>query len=968
MNIERISVINSCEGLVIFIDELGKFLESAVKNNADIYFWQQLAEISSRSNRRIILIGILHQSFSDYANKISQQIRNEWLKVQGRFVDISLNVSDEEQISIISYAINKNRKFSSAIKIDDVAKKVVDSFFKNNIFEKKPLIKLLSNCSPLHPVTTCLLNPISRQSFGQNQRSIFSFLNSHESFGFQDFLHTKSSGFYMPYLLWDYLKINHQHSIIASRISNHWLQAEEAINRCSHEKNSEMDIRLLKTISVINIFKGNNSFLSDLKLLKTCFPKDKILESLKRLEKSSCIIKKKNPDAYFVFEGSDFDIEKALNKEINGFSEIDDYSKILSLAGIQPVLAKRYYQEKGSMFWLDIKVISFAQFQKTGFVFKIHNNTIGQFLLILPTKNENFKYVKSTCDNLLKEYNKKNIIIGILKNNYDISVFAKEIQALENIKRNHSALSGDAAARREVNLRHEMLQSHIIKILYQAFVSAEWINAEKNCHKQSDLNSYASRVVEEMFPQSPILHNELLNKMRPSTSAIAAQNALLRLMVSHEGVKRLGIEDFPAEGGLFDSILKKANLYKQTGQEWKFSSPTNNDPCNLYPLWKKTIAFLKSNKNRNISLSEVYAFWGKPPFGVKDGMMPILSLSFILSKKENLAIYREKIFRSSVEVIDAEYLSKDAKDIELRWIDVKKENFRLLESITRQIVKSNDTSSFNLSTVDVARRLVAIYDSLPEWSKKTQKVSADAKKFRYILKNAHDPNRLIFDDLLGMYEDKKSNKNYNQIIRNIGSNVSELEGIYDAMLAGLKKILLKNLNADDRKSYADLHARAKNVLNLAGDLRFDAFALRLSKFDDKKESIEEIAGLMVNKPTRDWIDLDSERAKLEISDMSRKFLRMETFARIQGRPQKRYAMGVIVGLAENSAPMCEEFDIADSQIDDISCLVEKFEASLKRSKNFPRPVILAALAKLSASYMRSPSKRGSSARHKKKGD
>ncbi len=51
-------------GVVLFIDEMGKFLEAAVKNGSDIYVFQQLAEAASRSCGRLLVVGILHQSFA----------------------------------------------------------------------------------------------------------------------------------------------------------------------------------------------------------------------------------------------------------------------------------------------------------------------------------------------------------------------------------------------------------------------------------------------------------------------------------------------------------------------------------------------------------------------------------------------------------------------------------------------------------------------------------------------------------------------------------------------------------------------------------------------------------------------------------------------------------------------------------------------------------------------------------------
>ncbi len=50
-------------GVVLFIDEMGKFLEAAAIEGNDVYIFQELAEIASRSNGRFIVVGILHQAF-----------------------------------------------------------------------------------------------------------------------------------------------------------------------------------------------------------------------------------------------------------------------------------------------------------------------------------------------------------------------------------------------------------------------------------------------------------------------------------------------------------------------------------------------------------------------------------------------------------------------------------------------------------------------------------------------------------------------------------------------------------------------------------------------------------------------------------------------------------------------------------------------------------------------------------------
>src|SRR5690625_7800697 len=91
---------------------------------------------------------------------------------------------------------------------------------------------MLKNCWPLHPVVACLLGPISRRRFGQNQRSIFGFLNSAEPHGYQDYLLSPDEeDLYTPSKLWDYLRAHLEPSILASPDAHRWPPDAEALDR-----------------------------------------------------------------------------------------------------------------------------------------------------------------------------------------------------------------------------------------------------------------------------------------------------------------------------------------------------------------------------------------------------------------------------------------------------------------------------------------------------------------------------------------------------------------------------------------------------------------------------------------------------------------------------------------------------------------------------------------------------------------
>ena len=132
-------------------------------------------------------------------------------------------------------------------------------------------------------------------------------------------------------------------------------------------------------------------------------------------------------------------------------------------------------------------------------------------------------------------------------------------------------------------------------------------------------------------------------------------------MVLYEAERRLGIEGFPAEGGLYASILEATGLHAKRGQNsWRFASPLtrSKDPCRLAPMWKRAFDYLKEHANRTVAVSELFEQWQKPPFGVKNGLMPILAVAFVLSQRDKLAVYRDGIFRAKFDDVDVEYLAK----------------------------------------------------------------------------------------------------------------------------------------------------------------------------------------------------------------------------------------------------------------------------------------------------------------------
>ncbi len=739
-------------GLIVLIDEMGKFLEAAAYDTSDIYFFQQLAEIASRSNNRLVVVGILHQAFDEYTYRIPREAREEWAKIQGRFVDLAVNTHSDEQIDLLSRAIVSG---PGAKELGPVAQGVAALA---RAYTSPQLAQTLEECWPLHPIVACLLGPISRRRFGQNQRSLFGFLNSSEPQGFRDFLrNAEDSDLYTPDLLWDYLRINLEPSIMASPDGHRWASAVDALERCQAMGGEERSLRLLKVVALIGMFRERSGLTASNELLQWALTDSTVREiedDLKRLLEWSLVVYRKFDNSYNVFDGSDFDIEDAVTKALASIDGVD-IGRLEALAGLQPIVAKRHYHETGAFRWFDVRIAPIAEIRDAACTYTPRNGAIGAFLLALPTQGETDDQARAACRAAVDEAVDWDVVVGLPQGPWDVAALTRELVALEQVRDESPELQGDRVARREMEARISYLQGHLESELTKVFDSALW--HRKGCKPEPlprrQLNALASELTDNRFPQAPRILNELLNRGKPSSSAIAAQNVLLRRMALHEGEERLSIEGFSTEGGLFESLLEASKLYALTTAGWSFVSPDPlasdscaGDPCNLAPAWSAAVHLLEHNADRSVSVEEIYEVWRNTPFGIKDGLLPVLSVAFILSMRDNVVFYRQGVFQSRMTDLDTDYLAKAPSDVRVRWMNLSDASRDLLSNMADIVCVMDKKNGLEpMEPIDVARGLISIYDRLPPWVGRTQRLSTNAKRLRQLFKQASDPNRLIFD-------------------------------------------------------------------------------------------------------------------------------------------------------------------------------------------------------------------------------
>ncbi len=766
---------------------------------------------------------------------------------------------------------------------------------------KKSISMILNSCWPLHPTVAALLGPISRRRFGQNQRSIFSFYNCAEPCGFKDFLSlTKLSAntFYYPDYYWDYIQFNLESSIVASSDAKLWALATDALARCEALGGSDEHIRILKTISVIDIFKGRSGLVASKNILEICGFNKSIQPILNDLKKWSLIRYKKYSDCFSIFEGSDFDLDEAIDEAVGKIDSLN-FVKLAEIASFRPIVAKRHYHVSGALRWMDVNIVSADKakelIEKTGKV----SNAFGGFFIIVPTNHDEYNQALKGIFDISKDlsYDKYEVICGISEKFEIISSYSRELLALEWIEENrHEMLAGDSVARQEVESRKVLITSLLEELLTKQLNMVSWFRRglDIGVLAPKKMMGLVSDIAEDIFKKSPIVKSEMLNRDSPSSNANAALNALLRAMLKNNGKDRFDIKGYPPEGGLFKSLLEDSGLYINKDGIWQLQAPPTGHKLKFDLLWKEADKLLSSQEGA-LPIVNLYNVWQENPYGVKTGLLPFFATVFLLTRHDKVALYLNETYRIAFDDLFLDYLLKTPQTITLRWVDYDDVTLKVLGAVRDSInmVKPNGVLiAKNASAFDIARSLVSIVDNLNPWVHRTRKLSKETTRFREIIKAAHDPNKLLFDDLpniLGVNSPNSQNKNILQnVIDKITISLRELTEIYPSLLKELGGLLFDELQVGiaSQANIKRLQERAQSIQGVTGDFRIDALAARLASFSESAEDIAGIASLAANKPIKDWIDLDVERAKQEIVSLCTGFKKAELLARIKGRKIK----------------------------------------------------------------------------------
>ncbi len=787
-------------GLVLFVDEFGKHLEFIAKNNPDeMFFIQELAEYCNDVSKKIIFITTLHQNFSVYSRRLSREQRHEWDKVKGRLLSIAF---DEPVEQLLHFAAERLRDFQVPPAVKKKYAEGMSALHSSNLLGKALAIssKRLYDLYPLDGLSADILTK-ALQRYGQNERSLFTFLESselaeHVSVG--KCFHTASC--------FDYLIKNLSTEIEdgeKNAFKPQWKAAISALERAENlfHSNYSDAADIIKTICLVNIFSPQTAILDEATLnayaqfiLEVDQPEHIVTKLIQnRLIKYSGHRSKLN-----FIEGTDVDIEQELI-DASGHvdAEFDIISRLEHYFKLDIIPAKRIQYLTGSPRFFAFRFLDDIPKQLAEPV-----GEIDGYINLIFTRRRIEQQLRDFCQQVSPVQ-----IFVLFK---EVDEIHQTIYQIEKVNHVLQKYPDDKVATKilleEKQFKHNKLRELLDDALFRPDAQVKWIwnecidtnfNERRKIQSQRELNRLLSDACSYTYSDSPVFRNEMVNREYLSTPILTAKKALIKQMIYHGDESCLGFDSksFPPEKTIYLALLEKTGIHRHKMDMASFHEPSDES---FKALWENTMALFDQAVDSKLAISTFYDALSVAPIKMKKGFLEFWIPIVLIIRKEDYSLYSEDgdyIPLLSPEVMDLIY--KHPSKYYIKSLSTKGVNQDFMQ-FYKQLVGYNESNikGIKSSYITVYGNFLRFYRGLDEYTQKTKNLTKVAIGVREAIASAQDPETALFitiPEALGYHGLGKSDNRLENFLNDLQGAIREIRSSYDQLVDTIERNVAEHI-------------------------------------------------------------------------------------------------------------------------------------------------------------------------------
>ena len=910
-------------GLLFVIDEFGKCLEFIAQNptTEDLQILQLLAEYAARSPLPIVLITILHMAFAEYFRDTSEARRAEWQKVQGRFLDVAFQEPAEQLLTLVGSAIERKAPLERAAIYRSIVEEATRAPALAEARRRIPgLPDLLPQCVPLHPITALLLWPLFRSKLAQNERSLFSFLTSSEPDGFQDFLsrspwQEELAPLYRVDHLYDYVSTAIG---LATFLGDHALQWSEIDHALARIEPSAPPLAsaVVKTAGLLMIYGRHVGLKADdATLAYALMDTDGVTEALTYLQRASILVYRRFEQAYWLWEGSDINIDARYEEARQHISHGDLAQRLEGILALRPIVARAHYIRTGTLRYFSVQVIDADSEELRREIERDPSPADGKIIYVLGARDA----ARAALIDVAKGHtattpiSRQLTIVAFPKPIAGLEEAMTDIEAWQWVRDNVSTLQGDRVARKEIDARIQHARAHLHSLIGNIFGlsghvfdpgASEWVQGGemKDPVTGRAYLAWLSRLCDDIFSAAPTFHNELLNRRQLSSAAAKARRELLIAMLTAEDSERLGLAGYPPEVTMYETLLATGGFHQYDGSRWRIGSPGEA----WQPIWQHILAFFKTTHTGRRAVKELYRELQSPPFGLREGYLPVLLLAALLANRESVALYENSLFQAEWNGALVERLQRLPEAFEIQQYALSAEQRHAFDAIATTLVELDMAGAEDNpgTLIEVAKPLITIAVRLNPYARNTRRnLSAEAIALRSALLDTKDPYRLLFAEIpAALRLSPEADTTHEEYRVRLQAALIELRhaylGLLDDIEQRFRSVFQEPASGDAIRQR--LQERAAPLVGHAAEPKLETFIREAASSHD--QDWREVLGRAAigGKPTTHWRDPDFHTFCTQLDQLASDFVRVEEVVqeRLRTGSQRIFRIGVLNGHLE----------------------------------------------------------------------
>ena len=855
-------------GLILVADEFGKFLEYAALHPAesDPFLLQELAEAAARSDQGhpLIVVTVLHQNMEAYARSLTRSQQAEWQKVSERFRQVQLFPSDRERVEMVGRALSSEPSLRKSAAVSEAVTRscaAYDALGLPPLAPESTWRKWAHKSYPLHPLVLLALPALFRR-VGQSHRSLFTFLSADEPHALGSYLRETPFAegdppFYTLDRLFDYGATNLAQG---SAVSREWAEALEAVDAGEGVLSADAT-RVLKAVALLGLLREPR-LPASASLLAAAFPETAVDEALRELVGRHRAAYRRRTGTYRVWEGGDVDVEGALHA---ARTRLAHASAVLKVAGdickAETQIARRHSYVTGTLRSVRLVPCTVPDLAATV------SAAEGELQVVLCCATNVTEAAEA--ENFMEALQEPNLLVSLALETERLREAALDVLAANQVFSEVIELQQDRAARRELSARYVDAQTAFRAEWQRLFTPAAeggddrtrfWYQGQSR--DIPALTPFLSVMADATYRKAPRLRNELINRKSLSGAGAAGRRSLIDAMLnpSKNTLPHLGMVGFPPERSMYECLLGATKLHVSRDEgRHSFQPPSeSSDPAELLPSWQALEALLLDSPNAEpISIQAIYGVLGSAPFGLTEGVLPVLLCAFLRVYDTETTFYREGTFIPEPGIADWELLLRRPENFAVGGCRVTGER----QEIVTRLALGLDTDP---TVVGVVRALLRMTRGLPDYAHKTRRVSESVSGLRQSLSAAKSPEQLLFVDLpqtLGL-----TGLHVDDFFHSLNAALKEWSRAFPTLLSESRDTLLEACGMPlGDVGFEQLRAEARALETHLGfaPAPLVPFLRRAALPGDTHTVIDNLLAQVADRPPRTWDDAATERFRTQ---------------------------------------------------------------------------------------------------------